>query len=225
MKKLLAAVSSIVLTLFTSNIALADTYKTSDGSVEITGLNANDIHKIAYSGISKTFKVSTVGTCNYIPLRRSSGKGFFPMNSSNTTKISDSAGTTLFTYSGSYIPEQYNIPATQFCNGESRNTNLNWTKIGNTWVIKIINDGEENATFYVTGVAKGTYDATDGFPALRLVTANSCGIAKITNSINWPINKLGNFYIEGQEATYSYSSLPTKINYLCRKGILYKPYP
>lgn len=224
MKRLLAA-SIALLTLFTSGTALADVYKTSDGAVEITGLNPGDIHKIGYFGISKPFKVSTVGNCNYIPLRNSSGKGFFPMNSSNTTKISDSSGTALFTYSGSYIPELYNIPATQFCNGESRNTNLNWTQIGNNWVIRVINDGEHSATFYVTGLPKGTYNATDGFPALRLVNANTCGIAKITNSINWPINKLGNFYIVGQDTIYSYSSLPTKMNYLCRSGVLYRPYP
>jgi hypothetical protein len=235
MKKLpqlpLLAASLLTLNCASAFAITPEAYKTTDGSVEISGLTPGDTGGIYYGGISKTVTVSTSGTCNYIVLRNQSGKEFYPMNSSNTTKIINDT-VEKFVYSGQYIPEQYNISVSQLCNGTDRNTNLTWTAIGSNYVIRNINNGEQSASFYVFGIPKGSYTVSDGFPAKRMISANSCGIAKVSNTSSWPSNKLQNFYVLGlkdisdNQISWNYSDLPTRANNnLCRKGVLYVPAP
>ncbi len=226
-----------LLGIFSSFPALAvEAYKTQNG-VEISGLAPSDLAKVYYGEITKSLNIATSGTCNYITLRSQSGKNFYPMNTSVTTKIFDADGTTVkFSYSagfgGGNLPTTYTpISPTQLCSGTGRNLSLPWQTLGANFLIKAIEGQSPVFHIFIPGLNKGSYKVDSGNPALRLVNSNNCGIAKINDTTAWPINKLGSFYVQIPDSegvptnvSWNYLTLPTKVNNnLCRNGVLYVP--
>jgi len=202
-----------------------DVYKDLSGSVYISGLQPNELVKVAYGGLSQKIQVRPTGTCNFLRIPyKASEPGFYPWNGVSLYETGSSSAALSFT--GNNLAT-VDIAGKVLCNGIGRNTSLNWTTLsGGAYGLK---DASFKAV-YIVGLPYKLYDAKDGLPAIRRQKANSCGILKISHTQTWPVDKLETFYFYANSynggdpsGDYSSGSLPMQNPHLCRKGVLYSP--
>jgi hypothetical protein len=160
----------------------------------------------------------------------------------NRFNLDNAAGVTIYLPPGQgtiqFSPRSITFTESPVCTNGRIASGLPWQSLGNgvqaiaTEVYDHQRYNREDPTFMVLvrGLPSSGLSATDGTPAQRFGTANSCGIARFSTTSTYDNANLGRFYwVDARNPDvgspdYNWSNLLVWASPpLCRNGVLYLP--